>query len=55
MFLYELAAGILLRIQYGECGAPSSYQDESGFCWACGIANGTYEIADKAIRKYGLK
>lgn len=62
--LYELAVALLVLIEFGDspspmctCGAPSTYRDETGFCWSCGIDNSeeTYRIAKLVVRKYNIQ
>lgn len=56
--LYDLGLAILLKLDFGECGAPESLRDEEdGFCWACGIMNAPHNemVADKVIAKFGLR
>ena len=57
MGLYDLALAILLKLDYGGCGAPEELHDEDGFCWACGIMNAPHHemVADKVIAKFGLR
>lgn len=54
--LYHLALTILLQLHYGGCGAPPPYQDDTGFCWACGIPNALeHEVtAKKVVAKFKL-
>lgn len=55
--LLHLALAILLQLDFDGCGAPPPYQDEQGFCWACGIdgALKNEERAKKIIKRFGLK
>lgn len=55
--LYHLALSILLKVDFGGCGAPALYQDEDGFCWACGIDDAlkNEKIAMKIITRFGIR
>lgn len=51
--LFNLAVAMILTIEYGSCGAPESFHDETGFCWGCGVNNApaTYDKAAKLLEK----
>jgi hypothetical protein len=54
---YHLGLSILLELEYGGCGAPpDEYQDETKFCWACGIQDALKNEGDarKIVAKFGL-
>lgn len=55
--LYHLGLAIILKLEFSDCGAPDTYRDEEGYCWACGIADEKKNLAtaDKVIKKFGLK
>ena len=54
--LYHLGLSVLLQVYYGGCGAPPPYQDDDGFCWACGIPDALKNeaVAKKVVTKFGL-
>ena len=54
--LYYLGIAILLKLDFGGCGAPPPYQDETGFCWACGIDDALKNEAqaEGVIHRFGL-
>ena len=52
--LYNLGVAILLVLEYGDCGAgPELHDEDSGFCWGCGVnqAQATYARAEKAAKQ----
>ena len=55
--LFHLALAILLMSDFGGCGAPPTYQDEEGFCWACGVDDALKNeaVAKKVIVKFGIR
>ena len=55
--LYHLGVSILLMSDFGGCGAPPPYQDEEGFCWACGVDDALKNeaVAKKVIVKFGIR
>lgn len=54
--LFYLAMTILLQLHYEGCGAPPEYQDDEGFCWACGIPDALKHeaTAKKVVAKFEL-
>ena len=56
--LFNLGVAICLLVEFEDgCGAPESMHDEdSGFCWGCGVddAQKTYGRAARAVEKFAL-